>query len=45
MPSRLDITARYDDALTGAANVVACTMRKTVIIKTDPPGPERQRAS
>jgi hypothetical protein len=44
MPSRLDITARFDDALTGAANAVCC-MRKTAIIMTDPPGPERQRAS
>lgn len=45
MPSRLDITARFDDALTGAMNAVACTMRKATIIMTDPSGPEWQRAS
>lgn len=44
MPSRLDIAERLTAAPKAGAMTAVC-MRKAMMIMTDPPGPERQRAS
>lgn len=45
MPSRLDITERLTAARKAGAMTAVCTMRKTMMIITDPHRPEWQRAS